>query len=110
MYRRANGWMYLVVALIVIGLFSGLAKNPVGLLLPLAVFGTIFYLYKFPPRWLLRMVHQQPAPPKQHIRTHVETKVKKNQKRDRKRKRRKDIPFKVIDGNKKDFPPRRKSQ
>lgn len=110
MYRRANGWMYLAVALIVIGMFSGLARNPIGLLLPLAVFGTIFYLFKFPPRWLLRMVHQQPAPPKRHAPTHAASKKKKYQKGDRKRKRRKDIPFKVIDGNKKDFPPRRKSQ
>lgn len=109
MFHRGNSWMYIIVALIVIGLFSGFARNPGGVILPLAVFGIIFYLYKFPPRWLMRWVGQPTASVPRKNRKAVRVKQKDN-KHQAHRKRRKGVQLKVIDGNKKDWPPRRKSQ
>lgn len=114
MFHHRNSWMYIIIALVVIGLFSGFARNPGGVILPLVVFGIIFYLYKFPPRWLMRWVGRPPASSRRHASKQKSRRPLPVKKSDKKqplyRKRRKDVPLKVIDGNKKDWPPRRKSQ
>lgn len=49
MRRRRQYVQYTVFALIAIGFLSSLAANPGGWIIPLAVFGVVFYLWKFPP-------------------------------------------------------------
>lgn len=113
MLRRANGWMYVIVALIAIGVFAQLAANPISVIVPLVIFGIIFYLFKFPPRWLLRWVQQPPASMKRKYakqRDAKVTKVKNGKKQSKHPKRRSNVTLKVIDGKKKDWPPRRKTQ
>lgn len=78
-----NGWTILIVALIAIGLGDQLLDNPFSILFPLAIGGIIYYLYKFPPRWLLRLTSHRPPTPRKK-----EAKPKKRR-------------FRVIDGNKK---------
>lgn len=113
MLRRGNGWMYAIVFFIALGLLSQLATNPSGLILPLLIFGVIFYLYKFPPNWLLRSVGHPHAPSgtqrAQRKKARAAILEQKRKQRAR-RKRLKKAPLKVIDGKKKDWPPRRKSQ
>lgn len=110
-----NSWMYLMVALIAVGVFAGFARNPGGVLLPLAIFGIVFYLYKFPPKWLLRWAGRpHSASRDDHKRYQKALRTGKHRQNQRgklaKRKRRKHYPFQVIDGHKKGWHPRRKSQ
>lgn len=114
MDRRTNTWVYVVIILLVIGLFARLSSNPLGIFLPLILFGIIFFLFKYPPRWLLRLAHQPPkrATYKQSTsrnRSDVST-IKNTKKKAAQRKRRKNVKLRVIDGKKKDLPPRRKTQ
>jgi hypothetical protein len=47
--KSRNRVMYVIIALIAIGLLSQIIKNPYAYMIPLAVFGIVFYFYKFPP-------------------------------------------------------------
>lgn len=113
MYRRTNHWVYVVVGLIIIGLIGQLASNPWGIILPLAIFGIIFFLYKFPPRWLLRLAQpphvssERKISPQKKFRA---MKGKNHRKGTRSRRRRGNVKLRVIDGKKKDSPPHRKIQ
>jgi len=46
-YRPYIG--YIIFGLIAIGILSNLLGNPGPFIIPLVVFGIVFYLYKFPP-------------------------------------------------------------
>jgi hypothetical protein len=80
-----RGWRYLILSLAVIGIYSETMHSPVRVLIQFGVVGVVLYLYKRPPRWLIRFssVHpfKRPRPGK---------KAKKKQ-----------YPFRVIDGKKK---------
>lgn len=81
-----NLWSYLILALVALGLIHTLVESPLSVLLPLFIIGVIFLLYKFPPRWLLKMTSFQPRKEQGTL-----------------KKKRKHRPFRVIDGNKKPF-------
>ncbi len=50
MYQRYRTVGYLVLALLCVGFISQFIKNPGAMIIPVAVLGVVFYLYKFPPR------------------------------------------------------------
>jgi hypothetical protein len=82
---------YVIFAFLVIGILVRFADNPGGMLIPLVIFGVVFYLYKFPPRRFFR------------------GKPSILSSRSSKKRSGKNSPFRVIQGNKKDEdePPRR---
>ncbi|SEN23759.1 hypothetical protein [Lihuaxuella thermophila] len=85
----SKGWHYLLISLVAIGFFVELFRSPLSIIIPLLIIGIVYYLYKFPPRWLLRMGSvSRPAFPRNN----------KSKSKTSKKKRR---PFRVIDGNKK---------
>lgn len=87
-YRRYDVMTIVIVVLLAIGLLSGLVRNPGMFLIPLAVLGVIFLLYKFPPsRWNRKPYggSAYQAKPKQQ-----QPKPKRN------------VTFRVIQGNKRD--------
>jgi len=50
--RSRKTWMYVILFLIGVGILYQFAINPRGMIIPLAVFGAVYLLYKFPPsRW-----------------------------------------------------------
>ncbi|PZD93421.1 hypothetical protein DNH61_22585 [Paenibacillus sambharensis] len=81
--------MIVLLALIIIGLIEDLAHDPIQLLIPLAIFGTVFLLYKFPPGGSRRG-----KPP---VRKTASSSRSKNSTRSRK-----PAPFRVIEGGKDD--------
>ena len=85
MPRRNFPWHYLILGLAVIGLISRFIQNPISLIIPVLVIGLIYYFYKFPPRWFIRLV----IPSYRHA---YKTPKKKKRKKHR---------FHVIKGNKK---------
>lgn len=83
MYRRLPVFAYIILALIAIGILSRFVSDPAGMIIPVAVFGIVFFLYKFPPgRWRRQ---QKPTP------RYAKAKEKRKQ-----------VPFKVINGSKPD--------
>jgi hypothetical protein len=50
MRNRQTTFAYIIFGLIGIGILSALFSNPAGMLIPVLVFGVIFYLYKYPPK------------------------------------------------------------
>ncbi|TCS96407.1 hypothetical protein [Hazenella coriacea] len=83
-----NLWSYLILSLVALGLIRTLIESPLYVLVPLLIIGVIFLLYKYPPRWLLKIT-STPYQPR-----------REQGKLNKKRKRR---TFRVIDGNKKPF-------
>lgn len=84
--NRGRHWViYVIGVLIAIGLLSNLRQ----LIIPVVVFGVIFLLWKFPPaRW------KRPTRVRSQASSYAKAKSTKD--------KRKPIPFKVIQGNKKD--------
>lgn len=75
---KKNAIIYVVIVLIIFGIFQSLWSNPANLILPAVIFGLIFLLYKYPPRrWRNRSVSRR--------------------KKERERKKQK---FSIISGNK----------
>ncbi|MDP5275685.1 hypothetical protein [Chengkuizengella axinellae] len=85
MNSRQRIVFYVILGLIVIGFLGSAFTNPKSFIIPLLVFGLVFYLYKFPPR--------------RYRNNHNYKNVAKIQKKQQRKKRRKH-KFKVIDGNK----------
>lgn len=55
MYKRNRIWTYIVFGFIAIGILANVLRHPGAFLIPLFVFGGVFWLYKFPPnRWRWR--------------------------------------------------------
>lgn len=89
MKRRTHWSTYTIAALLVIGITVSLANRPSQLIIPLVIFGGVFLLWKYPPnRW-----RQQ--------RKHTRSTSSPNRAKSA-RDKRKPMPFKVIQGNKKD--------
>jgi len=52
MNRRLPAYAYVIFALIAVGIMARFTADPSGMIIPIAVFGIVFLLYKFPPnRW-----------------------------------------------------------
>ncbi len=85
MNRRRHWSIYAIGLLLIIGLAS---SDPRQLIIPVVIFGAVFLLWKYPPsRWKRT----------KNIRySHSQTRAKSA------KDKRKPIPFKVIQGNKKD--------
>ncbi|NBI27548.1 TMEM8 family protein [Chengkuizengella marina] len=83
MNSRQRFIFYVILGLIAIGIVSSAFTNPGNFIIPLLVFGLVFYLYKFPP--------------KKYRNRKYENVVKLQKKQKRRRRKHK---FKVIDGNK----------
>jgi hypothetical protein len=49
MFRRYPKWVLVILGLIVVGIIAQLIRDPGSLIIPLVIFGVVFYLYKFPP-------------------------------------------------------------
>lgn len=84
-YRRFSASTLVILAFLVIGLFSSFAASPSVYIIPLAIFAIIFLLYKFPPSSLKRSAYRGPVQMKK-----TSPKPKKT------------VPFRVIQGNKQD--------
>jgi hypothetical protein len=72
----------LIFVFIGIGLLMQLIQHFTTSLIWIAILGSVFYLYKFPPNWLTNLTHPGRRPKASN-------------------KKRKKYPFRVIDGNKK---------
>ncbi len=52
MRNRNSTVAYVIFGLIAIGILASILSNPGTFMIPILVFGVIFFLYKFPPnRW-----------------------------------------------------------
>lgn len=90
MKRRIHWSVYTIAALLAIGILDGLLRNPGTFIIPIIIFGGVFVLWKYPPnRW-----RKQPR----QARSNPSPSGRAKSARDK----RKPIPFKVIQGNKKD--------
>ncbi|MFD1422227.1 hypothetical protein [Laceyella sacchari] len=78
-------WHYLVLAFVLFGAVIEFIQQPSRLLLPALVIGIVIYLYKFPPRWLLRLGSMRSPLASKQAKTHP--------------RKRKKYPFRVIEGN-----------
>lgn len=47
--KTRNNMIYIIIALIIIGIVSQVTSNPSAYIIPIAVIGIVFLLYKFPP-------------------------------------------------------------
>ncbi|RAP76904.1 hypothetical protein [Paenibacillus montanisoli] len=86
-----NPLSVIILALVVIGIITQTISNPYQLIIPVAVFGVIYLLYKFPPG-----VSRTKAKPR------YKTGSRKDQQPASKSKARKNMPFRVIEGGKDD--------
>lgn len=100
MFPRLNGWMWVAFTLVAIGFFASLIKNPIGIIIPLVIFGAIVYFLKYPPKWLIQWTS-----PRRYVKRQDKKTVKKKKGN---RIKRGNVTLTVIDGRKKDFPPRRR--
>lgn len=89
MARRSRIMMYVVFGLIIIGFLATFVSNPSGMIIPVAVFGIIFFLYKFPPQAFRGRGSGSSSRRGPIEMNKVKTKKKAN-------------PFRVINGNKRD--------
>ena len=55
--RKWKIWRYTVYALIGVGVLHVFGQKPGAILFPLLLVGIIYFLYKHPPRWLMRFTH-----------------------------------------------------
>jgi hypothetical protein len=82
LYRKIG--TILIFVFLGVGLLMMLMRNLITTLLWITLIGVVFYLFKYPPNWLLNLTRPGRQP-----------KVSK------KKRKRKKYPFRVIDGNKK---------
>ncbi|WP_051250774.1 hypothetical protein [Paenibacillus harenae] len=97
MPNRWNVWSIGLLALLVIGLVYSIISSPSAFIIPIAVLGGIFLLYKYPPSFLRSgngsqqgRTHAKPG------RTAAAAKTKTGKTRS------KTVPFRVIEGGKED--------
>lgn len=96
-------WRVILLSLIGFGLAHLLINRTSTALIMLIVVGSIFCLYKWPPRWLIRLTY--PKSPN-GIRPPLRSSLKPKNKKQKKKR----YPFRVIDGNKKNDTNMKKSQ
>ncbi|MGA9174550.1 MAG: hypothetical protein WBZ33_11330 [Thermoactinomyces sp.] len=84
--NSTRAWHYIILGLAGLGFLVQLIQAPFSILLPVIIIALIYFLFKTPPRWLLKFTSP-----------HSPIVKKTKNKKARKKKR----PFQVIDGNKK---------
>lgn len=94
MNKPKKFWQIIILGLVALGGFRLLLLQPLTVILFITVFGGIWYLYKYPPRWLLRFTS-----PYHNTRTIKPKPKARSQKSNVYAKKRRS--FRVIDGNKK---------
>jgi hypothetical protein len=52
---KTKKWHVLILLLAMIGLIKQAVESPLSILLPLLIAGLLYYLYRFPPRWLFKL-------------------------------------------------------
>lgn len=87
MKRRIHPLLILILVLMAIGIFSTMMSNPFNLIIAIVIFGGIFVLYKYPPARWRKSKQRKPSPSSSGKKT---------------KEKRKNIPFRVIQGNKRD--------
>ncbi|WP_141506023.1 hypothetical protein [Paenibacillus luteus] len=90
-----NVWSITLLALLAIGLVYSIIRSPLAFIIPIAVLGGIFLLYKYPPSFITGNRSQQG-------RTHVTQSRTTASKVKAKKPRSKTVPFRVIEGGKED--------
>ncbi|MBD2847274.1 hypothetical protein IDH44_18905 [Paenibacillus sp. IB182496] len=99
--RKLHPAVLVVVALVIIGIADMLFKSPGRLLLPVAVLGIIFLLYKFGPGRLLGGgSRQRDKPGAKRSYQSAQTQQAARQRNTRSKPDRKRLPFRVIEGGK----------
>ncbi|MBW7453819.1 hypothetical protein ACFOLF_05950 [Paenibacillus sepulcri] len=89
MSRKMSPMLIIILALVVIGLVSQSFTSPIQLIIPIAVFGVIFLLYKFPPGGA------RTAKPRSRT-------IPRRDQQQGKPRTKKAMPFRVIEGGKDD--------
>jgi len=88
MNRRFHPFFIVILILMAIGIMFNMMTRPFELIVAIIVFGGVFVLWKFPPsRWQKTSKLRKPARSSSNKRT---------------KERRKHVPFRVIQGNKRD--------
>ncbi|MFC4078243.1 hypothetical protein [Salinithrix halophila] len=92
-------WRMVLLTLLAIGLVQMLVNRPFMVIGILAIIGAVTYLYKYPPRWLIRLSYPRNS-------GHPRLGEKKNKasgtpSKQKKKYNKKQRAFRVIDGNKK---------
>lgn len=95
MPRKLSLPTIIILSLVVIGLVSQTISNPYQLLIPVAVFGVIYLLYKFPPGAAAAKAKTKPQ-------QRYKASARKDQQQANRTKTRKNMPFRVIEGGKDD--------
>lgn len=90
--RSSNVIGYIVLILIAIGIVVTLKENPLFIIIPVVLFGLIFYFIKRPPAFLNKG---------QKTRGTYQSAVKQSRAK-KERPRSKTVPFKVIEGGRDD--------
>jgi len=90
--RSSNVIGYIVLILIAIGIIVTLKENPLFIIIPVVLFGLIFYFIKRPPAFL----NKGPKTRGTYRSAVKQSKAKKE------RPRSKTVPFKVIEGGRDD--------
>ncbi|MFC6332398.1 hypothetical protein ACFP56_07150 [Paenibacillus septentrionalis] len=90
--RTSNLGSYIVLLLIAIGIIVTLINHPLYVIIPVVLFGIIYYCIKRPPAFLSKY-----SKPQNNYRS-----AAKQSKAKKERSRSKTIPFKVIEGGRDD--------
>jgi len=86
--RRMDPLFIVLIVLMAVGIIYSLKDNPFNLVVAAVIFGGVFLLYKFPPARWRKSQSRKPAPP--------------SSSRSKAKPKRKHVPFRVIQGNKRD--------
>lgn len=90
---RQKIWRSVILILVAIGFIRLLIHYTANVLGMVAVIALIGYLYRRPPRWLIRLSHPQTTSSASFTRRKPRTSVGKSKKRERQKRR-----FRVIEG------------
>lgn len=88
MKRRMDPLFIVILVLMAVGIIITLMENPFNLVVAAVIFGGVFLLYKYPPARWRKSQSRKPAPSSS---SRMKSKTK-----------RKHVPFRVIQGNKRD--------
>ncbi|MEF3301953.1 hypothetical protein [Paenibacillus sp. GYB003] len=87
MKRRFHPFFIVILVLMAIGIIIQMMKTPFELIVAIIIFGGVFLLWKYPPNRFRKASRRKAAPPSSAKRA---------------KDRRKNVPFRVIQGNKRD--------
>jgi len=91
---KTGNWVpYLILVLVIVGVSFAFKESPMTIIIPVVVFGLIFYWYKKPPAFLSKG---------QRTNRSYRTAAAKTNKAKKERPRSKTVPFKVIEGGRDD--------